>query len=63
MEIGGASDTWLHSLGAFLVASRISHYLQITGLVGSLAFRVSGMIGTYSVYAIGAIWLLVNVAT
>lgn len=62
MELGGASSTWLHALGATLVIARIAHYLCMSGLVRMLPLRTGGMIGTFAVYLLAAGWLLLNVA-
>jgi len=60
MESAGAADTWLHSLGAVLVLGRLSHYLQITGIVEPLLFRVGGMIATILPALLASVWLLHN---
>lgn len=60
MELSGAGAVWLHALGAMLVIGRLSHYLQITGVVRPLPFRAGGMVLTLSVYLVAAIWLLIR---
>ena len=62
MELGGASPTWMHSLGAALTIGRLSHYLQLTDVVSPILFRVGGMLATLLVYIISTCWLLFNVA-
>lgn len=58
MESAGASNTWLHSLGAMLVLGRLSHYLQITDMVKPLLFRMGGMLATLIPALVASIWLL-----
>lgn len=58
MESAGASNTWLHSLGAMLVLGRLSHYLQITDMVKPLFFRMGGMLATLIPALVASIWLL-----
>ena len=58
MELSGASYTWLHTLGALLLAGRLSHYLGITR-IGPAVCRPIGMVATISVYLVSGIWLLV----
>ncbi|MFT5484072.1 MAG: putative membrane protein YecN with MAPEG domain [Halieaceae bacterium] len=57
MELSGASDTWLHSLGAALVVGRILHYLGLSG-IGPGMLRPPGMILTLLPILISSIWLL-----
>lgn len=61
MELGGASSTWMHSLGAALTLGRLAHYLQLTDLVSPILFRIGGMLATLLVYIISSCWLLINV--
>lgn len=60
VEMSGAGSTWIHVLGLLLVLGRISHYLQLSGLISPLIFRVLGMVATLSVYPISSIWLLLH---
>lgn len=60
MEFAGAGSAWLHTLGALLVVGRLSHYLQITGVLQPLLFRAGGMLLTFATYIVAPIWLLVN---
>ena len=59
MELMGAGDTWLHSLGALLVLARICHYLGLTEL-GPFALRPAGMAGTILTILVSSIWILVG---
>ena len=60
MELLGASDTWLHALGAALVLGRLSHYIGLTGL-GPIQFRVAGMMATMLTILVSSIWILIDV--
>ena len=60
MEVLGAGNVWLHSLGALLVGGRILHYLGITD-IGPFVCRPIGMFATLSVYLVTSIWILVAV--
>lgn len=62
MEACGAADVWLHCLGAALVLARLSHYLQITGVIKSLLFRMGGMITSLATVFVSSVWLLVHFA-
>jgi len=62
MEACGATDVWLHSLGTALVLGRLSHYLQLTGVVKPLLFRMGGMIATLISALVASLWLLVHFA-
>lgn len=57
MELLGASDTWLHTLGLTLVLARISHYIGLTKL-GPMFFRVIGIAGTLGTILASSIWIL-----
>ena len=59
MEVMGASDTWLHILGAALLLGRISHYLALTE-IGPFICRPIGMMGTLLPILIGSIWILLE---
>ena len=59
MEVLGASDTWLHAVGATLVAGRVLHYLGMTEL-GPFICRPAGMVATNLVYLVGSVWILVD---
>ncbi|MGB5324857.1 MAG: MAPEG family protein [Pseudomonadales bacterium] len=60
MELAGAGSAWLHTLGTLLVIGRLSHYLQITGVLQPLAFRSGGMFMTLATYLVAPIWLLMH---
>ena len=57
MELNYASETWMHSLCAILLVARALHYIGLTEL-GPIACRALGFLGTLSIIAISAIWLL-----
>ncbi|MCP3906547.1 MAG: glutathione S-transferase [Oceanicoccus sp.] len=60
MEVLGASDTWLHILGAALVLGRISHYLGLTE-IGPNFCRPLGMAGTMITILVSSIWIMLDV--
>ena len=60
MEVLGASDTWLHSLGSLLVVGRILHYLAMIE-VGPALGRPIGMFATLGTILASSIWMLVDV--
>jgi len=60
MELLGASNTWLHALGAALVLGRIFHYIGLTEL-GPIAFRVIGMLATIATILLSSVWILIAV--
>ena len=62
MELMGASNALLHGLGITLVLARISHYLGLTR-IGPFLARPAGMVGTFAVYIISAVWILMSVLT
>lgn len=59
MELCGAAAALLHGLGILLLAGRSVHYLQLTGTLRPLQYRVAGMMATIVVYLIASMWLLV----
>ncbi|MFT4798820.1 MAG: putative membrane protein YecN with MAPEG domain [Candidatus Azotimanducaceae bacterium] len=59
MELMGASDTWLHTLGGLLVVGRLLHYLSITG-IGPFVGRPIGMFATLGIYLVAPIWILIK---
>ncbi|MEP5764359.1 MAG: MAPEG family protein [Halieaceae bacterium] len=59
MELVGASDTWLHALGATLVLGRLLHYVGLTE-IGPFQCRPAGMFATLGVYLISSGWILVD---
>jgi len=57
MELLGATDTWLHTLGLTLVLARIAHYVGLTEL-GPIFFRVIGIAATLGIILVSSIWIL-----
>lgn len=57
MELMGAGNTWLHSLGAILVVGRFAHYLGLSGM-GPFIARPLGMVATFTVYLLSSGWIL-----
>ena len=60
METLGGADSWLHALGALLVAGRLLHYIGMTE-IGPLICRSVGIMTTLAVYLVASIWILVDV--
>ena len=60
MEVLGASNTWLHSLGLTLVLGRIAHYCGLIE-IAPLAFRVIGIAATLLTVLLGSIWIAIDV--
>ncbi len=58
LELQGTATITLHTLGVALLAGRISHYLQLTGSIDNLMFRVIGMILTLGTIIIASTRLL-----
>ena len=59
MEVLGASNTWLHTLGAALVIGRILHYIGVTE-IGPFVGRPVGIFTTLIVYLVASVWILVK---
>ena len=59
MELMGAGDAWLHALGALLVFARVLHYLGLSRM-GPFIARPVGMVGTFTVYLVAGLWILVD---
>ena len=59
MEVLGASNTWLHALGAALVIGRILHYIGLTEM-GPFVGRPVGIFTTLTVYLVASVWILVK---
>ena len=57
MELIGAGNNWLHSLGALLVFGRLAHYVAMTE-IGPAILRPVGMFSTLTVYVVACGWLL-----
>lgn len=60
VEVLGASDTWLHSLGALLVFGRTLHWFAMTEIGPSIG-RPIGMVSTMAVIIVSSVWILVDV--
>ena len=60
LEIQGSSHFTLHVLGTALVTGRVLHYLQLTGIIKPLAFRIAGMILTLGTIVSASARLLVG---
>ncbi len=60
LELQGTSSMTLHALGVALIAGRVVHYLQLTGTIKPLIFRVAGMILTLGAISIAALHLLTH---
>lgn len=60
VEVAGASSILVHALGAALTLGRLSHWLQLSGLVKPLAFRAGGMLATLLTILISSVWLIVH---
>lgn len=61
VELSGAGATWVHGLYAALLVGRVSHYIQITGMVSPLLFRAGGMSLNMLVMLVASIYLLIQV--
>ena len=59
MEVLGASNTWLHALGATLLVGRVLHYGGLTE-IGPGIGRPIGMFATMGVYIASAGWILAD---
>jgi uncharacterized membrane protein YecN with MAPEG domain len=59
MELLGAKDMWLHSLGTALVIGRIYHYVAITELAPKV-LRPIGMSATMITILVSSLWILIN---
>jgi len=58
LELKGAPAALLHPLGVLLLGGRISHYLQVTGIIKPFMFRTAGMVLTLGVIITASIRLL-----
>ena len=58
MDALGASASWLHSVGAVLVVSRVVHYSVIATNPGNTPPRFLAMIGTLGAIFASSLWLL-----
>jgi len=60
LELQGSSNLTLHVLGIALVIGRVSHYIQLTGLVKPLIIRMVGMILTLGTIVSASVRLLIG---
>ncbi len=60
VEYNGAPAVLVHGLFAVLLLGRLSHYLQLTGALQPIIFRMGGMIATFLSIVTGAVWLLAS---
>jgi len=60
LELQGTSHFTLHVLGAALVIGRVVHYLQLTGVLKPLVFRIAGMILTLGTIVSASVRLLIG---
>jgi len=60
LELQGSSHFTLHILGAALVIGRVIHYLQLTGTIKPLVFRIAGMILTLGTIVSASVRLLIG---
>jgi len=60
LELQGSSNLTLHVLGTALVIGRVSHYIQLTGLVKPLIIRMVGMILTLGTIVSASVRLLIG---
>ena len=58
LELSGAGNTMLHVLYLLLLVGRVSHYVQITGIVEPVLFRAGGMVLTFTAILGASIALL-----
>lgn len=60
VEAAGAADGWLHTIALLLLVGRLSHWLQLSGFIKPLPFRMMGMILTFTSMLTSSAWLLLN---
>jgi uncharacterized membrane protein YecN with MAPEG domain len=60
MEVLGASNTWLHTLGLMLVLGRITHYFKLIEMA-PLVFRALGIAATLLTILLGSVWIAIDV--
>lgn len=61
VEAAGAADGWLHAIALLLLVGRLSHWLQVSGFLKPLPFRMMGMVLTFISMLTSSLWLLLNV--
>jgi uncharacterized protein len=59
-EAGGASTTLLHVAAVMLLVGRLSHWLQLSGFIKPIQFRMAGMILSFASVLTTSVWLLQN---
>lgn len=60
VEYNGAPAALIHGLFVLLLMGRASHYMQLTGVLKPIGFRMGGMMLTFLPIIIGSVWLLAN---
>lgn len=63
VELAGAMMWLVHLLGGGLLAGRLLHATGLKATKGPTLGRVSGMLLTYSVFAISSLWLIWTITT
>ena len=63
VELGGAMMWLVHLLGGGLLAGRLLHATGLKASKGPTVGRISGMLLTYSVFAISSVWLIWTITT
>ena len=63
VELGGAVVWLVHVLGGGLLAGRLLHATGLKATRGPTLGRMSGMLLTYSVFAISSVWLIWTIVT
>jgi len=61
LEMNGVSPQWLYALGGLLFVARINHAIGLTKTAGVSIYRSIGVLGTFAMLIISAIYLLVLV--
>ncbi|MCH8501486.1 MAG: MAPEG family protein [Aliidiomarina sp.] len=61
LEMNGVSPQWLYALGGLLFVARINHAIGLTKTAGVSIYRSIGVLGTFAMLIIAAIYLLVLV--
>jgi uncharacterized protein len=62
-EAGGLSAMWLHIIGGILLVSRIIHPFGISVANPGSKIRIAGAVGTHIATVMGAIAVLMQIAT
>lgn len=61
LEVNGVSPQWLYALGGLLFVARINHAIGLSKTAGVSIYRSIGVLGTFAMLIIAAIYLLVLV--